>query len=428
MKFNLFFAAVFKALLLFVCGMAYVQPLRKRGNRMVWIPVSLIACLTAALLENTLGGMWTIAVCLAQYGALVLLVNRHTQMSFSGDCYCAVWSFLTYEVIEGRYGWICEKLPVLKTTPVWFWLGFLLFGTAVLVLLNRTIARKMPQKDIYQIGPRQLSSALLLGCMFAVMHYMLYPMDTQYLPMAPALFICQVYCVSVLFLQTELFKKSQMQKDMDALNFLYSCEQRNYETACQNVRLVNGKCKELDEMTAQIRQYLPEDLQKNVESRLHDAMRACDTVVESGNSVLDTVLAEKKMLAESLEIPINCVADGKLLDFMDVVDIYALFSNALDNAIEATSKITDPNHRLIDMLVHESQNFLVINISNPIRGSLQFEEDLPVTTKAKKGYHGYGLRVLQRAIEKYHGIFTVESADGLFTLRVLVPLPKNQPK
>ena len=51
-----------------------------------------------------------------------------------------------------------------------------------------------------------------------------------------------------------------------------------------------------------------------MESTMTDAMHACDTVVKSGNSVLDTVLAEKKLLAEDKQIPISCVADGKLLE------------------------------------------------------------------------------------------------------------------
>lgn len=45
------------------------------------------------------------------------------------------------------------------------------------------------------------------------------------------------------------------------------------------------------------------------------------------------------------------MADGTALDFMDVMDISNLFGNALDNAIESTDKITDPERRLIHLSV-----------------------------------------------------------------------------
>jgi sensor histidine kinase regulating citrate/malate metabolism len=35
------------------------------------------------------------------------------------------------------------------------------------------------------------------------------------------------------------------------------------------------------------------------------------------------------------------VADGSLLDFMNVVDICSIFGNALDNAIESVLRIDD---------------------------------------------------------------------------------------
>ncbi len=37
------------------------------------------------------------------------------------------------------------------------------------------------------------------------------------------------------------------------------------------------------------------------------------------------------------DIVITCIADGKLLEFISSTDLYSLFGNALDNAIEAVS-------------------------------------------------------------------------------------------
>ena len=411
------------AVTVFCAGLAFTQPLRKRTQWMLWMPVCFLFCLASSFLSFHLTGPWLIAGNVVQYASLVFLVERFTRMSLEGNCYCAVWASVTSEAIYEIFLCLTLPFPQIQSTPLTIAAAYLSLAALVLLLLNRTLAKTMPQKDIYQIGPRQLLSALVLGGAFSVLNCFLRATDVLRSNLLLVLLVCQLYCVSLQYLQTELFKKSQMRQDMNALNLLYSREKQQYETVRQNMEMVNRKCEELDRMMEKMQQYLSPELLHDMESTMDDAMRACDTVVKSGNSVLDTVLSEKKLLAEAKQIPISCVADGKLLDFMEVVDIYALFSNALDNAIEAAAKLP-PSQRMIDVLVHESQNFVVINISNPLKDTLEFEEDLPVTTK-RKGSHGYGLKVLRRAIEKYHGVFTVDTSDGMFTLRILIPLPKK---
>lgn len=407
----------------FCAGLAFTQPLRKRAQWFLWAPGCFLLCLASSFLSFHLSGAWMIVGNLIQYASLVVLVERFTRMSLEGNCYCAVWASITGEAIYEIFLCLTLPFPQLTASALTVTAAYLLLAGGVLLLLNRTVARTMPQKDIYQIGPRQLLSALGLGGAFSVLNCFLRATEVLHSNLLLVLLVCQLYCVSLQYLQTELFKKSQMRQDMNALNLLYSREKQQYESVRQNMEMVNRKCEELDRMIEKMRQSLPPELLHDMENTMTDAMRTCDTVVKSGNSVLDTVLAEKKLLAEAKQIPISCVADGKLLDFMEVVDIYALFSNALDNAIEAAAKLPQ-NQRMIDVLVHEAQNFVVINISNPLKDTLEFEEDLPVTTK-RKGSHGYGLKVLRRAIEKYHGVFTVDTSDGMFTLRILIPLPKK---
>ena len=89
------------------------------------------------------------------------------------------------------------------------------------------------------------------------------------------------------------------------------------------------------------------------------------------------------------------VADGAALDFMDVMDISNLFGNALDNAIEGTAKVADPERRLIHLSVARQKGFAAIRIENCYDGELQFENGLPVTTKADGRYHGFGVKSIR---------------------------------
>ena len=146
---------------------------------------------------------------------------------------------------------------------------------------------------------------------------------------------------------------------------------------------------------------------------MEQEIKAYEAQNDTGNKVLDTVLTGKSLTCRTKNIQLTCVADGTALDFMDVMDISNLFGNALDNAIESTDKITDPERRLI-------------HIENCFDGELKFEKGLPVTTKKDVLYHGFGVKSIQNAAAKYGGTATITTRDGWFELRVLIPLGQPQ--
>jgi sensor histidine kinase regulating citrate/malate metabolism len=105
---------------------------------------------------------------------------------------------------------------------------------------------------------------------------------------------------------------------------------------------------------------------------------------KTGNSVLDTVLTGKSLQCGEYNINFTCVADGTLLDFMEALDICSIFGNALDNAIESVKELADSEKRLIRVAVFSQNDFLMLRIENYYEGNLQFEDDLPLTTKKHK--------------------------------------------
>lgn len=108
---------------------------------------------------------------------------------------------------------------------------------------------------------------------------------------------------------------------------------------------------------------------------------------------------------------------------MSVMDISSLFGNALDNAIESTGKIADPEKRLIHLAVSRQKGFLCIRIENCYEGDLQFADGKLQTTKQDTRYHGFGLKSIQATAEKYGGTAQIKAADGWFELQVLIPIP-----
>ena len=101
------------------------------------------------------------------------------------------------------------------------------------------------------------------------------------------------------------------------------------------------------------------------------------------------------------KIALTYVVDGARLDFMDVMDICSIFGNALDNAIECEKKIPETEKRMIHV---------------------NFEQNLPVTTKKQAEFHGYGLKSLRHTVHKYGGEVDIDVEDQWFRLKILIPL------
>ncbi len=120
------------------------------------------------------------------------------------------------------------------------------------------------------------------------------------------------------------------------------------------------------------------------------------------------------------------MVDGAALGFLDVMDLSALFGNALDNAIEAVVQLPDPEQRLIHLSVSQEKGFLRIRLENRCREEEAVAGSLPKTSKQDKRNHGFGLKSICAIAEKYDGSATVHAEKGWFELRVLIPLAQTE--
>lgn len=148
---------------------------------------------------------------------------------------------------------------------------------------------------------------------------------------------------------------------------------------------------------------------------------------QTGSPVLDTILSGKMVRVRNSRITFTCVADGKLLDFIHVIDLCTIFGNALDNAIEAAALVEDAERRMVHMSVSRKKNFLMITLRNTTDGELELRPDgNPATTKADAFSHGYGLKSIRQAVSKYGGTAEFGIRDGFFTLQIMIPIPQDR--
>ena len=343
-----------------------------------------------------------------------------TDINKEGAMYCAVWSLL---IAQCAYeGWCFLELqfaryghPLNMASP-WAVLVQLLSGAVFFAAVYLLLARQLPYKRDYHIGPRQLFSAFFIGILFMVQAAVLDNFRAEQFPrsLIATILIGQFYFITLLYFQSELFKKSAMEKEMNALNLLYERQRQQYQVARQNVQMINKRCHELKVQIANLRKLSPEAVPQERIEEAERAARLYDANCNTGNEVLDVVLTEKSLLCESRGIQLNAVANGSCLGFIEAGDLYALFANALDHAVESAVQTARPECRVIDLLVCVRQGFVVVNIISPLR---------PPEQQANRSAQ-YELKVIRRIVQKYKGTLTLEEQGKFFAEKIIFPLQK----
>lgn len=139
------------------------------------------------------------------------------------------------------------------------------------------------------------------------------------------------------------------------------------------------------------------------------------------NSVLNAVLNAKYSQAEDSGIDCFFHIDLPEVTAIDQVSLCSIFANTLDNAIEASRKISEPEKRRISVKARIADNgFFSYEIKNEKRNKVLIEKGNYISDKKNKSEHGMGLSNVQRTVEKYNGTLHISYDDTSFTVVILI--------
>lgn len=234
-------------------------------------------------------------------------------------------------------------------------------------------------------------------------------------------YICTIAIINILlcimfeFFAFETSTRQELRKNLDVISQMKYNEEKQYELSKENIALINQKCHDLKYF---IRNYgNNQTLNPQVIEEISQSIEIFDSNIKTGNNALDIIFTEKSLLCYKNNIRFTCIADGKLLSFMDDVDAYSLFGNLVDNAIEALKD--EAQKRVISLIIKGQGDFVSISIQNFFSKQLRFENGLPITTKKDKNYHGYGMQSIKMICEKYNGTLSINTNDNIFSVNIL---------
>lgn len=162
----------------------------------------------------------------------------------------------------------------------------------------------------------------------------------------------------------------------------------------------------------ELRQYLWE---------LNSDLTAVDTVLKTGNVMVDAILNSKLSLIKTKQIAVNAKATVPASLGVSDVDLCAIIGNLLDNAMEACLRQENSEERFIRVYIGTLKRQLYISVTNSAAGQPKRFGKGFLSSKTS-GSHGFGLNRIDSLAEKYGGYVNRQSEEGAFATEVMLPL------
>ncbi|WP_207306408.1 GHKL domain-containing protein [Clostridioides difficile] len=125
---------------------------------------------------------------------------------------------------------------------------------------------------------------------------------------------------------------------------------------------------------------------------INKQIKECNTIFNTQNMILDVILSDKKSICDMNNIYFLVDINFLECNFIEMPDICSIFSNIIDNAIEACDKIHDKSiDKYIQIKGTISKSYFVIKCENSKINSIRKNKSLLLTDKKDKLVHGIGI-------------------------------------
>lgn len=159
---------------------------------------------------------------------------------------------------------------------------------------------------------------------------------------------------------------------------------------------------------------------KEYTSDILDKLNRVHSYIETGNLLLNHILNEKLEAARAVGIGVKAEVETLSFERMQSLDFTALFTNMLDNALEAS--LREPEERReIQVAVSAKRGYEVIVVKNKIACSVLEKNPELASGKTERDSHGMGVNQIKQIVEKYHGMYDFYEEDSYFCVGVFIP-------
>lgn len=237
-------------------------------------------------------------------------------------------------------------------------------------------------------------------------------------------------CVSCIWLMCLImyFVVQQMSKDNQTkLEYELMKEKEKYSK--ESMEIIKRSNEELREFKHDLKNYLlplqeametmPQSEMAKVWEKINQKIEDVQTLIQTGNSYVDSMINTKITLARSEKVDVKCTILRKM-EGIDDLEFCSVFGNLMDNAIEAERKVIEKKEIII--FVEEKMGYLRLEIQNKIEKSVLNENSSLNTTKKDTSSHGIGHKSIKRTMQKVGGALKYYETGDLFCAEAVFPI------
>lgn len=225
-------------------------------------------------------------------------------------------------------------------------------------------------------------------------------------------------CIFVILAQYEGARAMRNNFDKSMMENLLQKEKVQYEAFRRSVDYINIKVHDLKHELSYLER---KGINAERMDEIVENISIYESFAETGNVALDIVLTDKNLYCLEQGVSFSYMVEASKLGQMLESDIYSLFGNMVDNAIEYISTVEEKENRFIRLFVREKEGKTIIRQENYIEEKPQFMDGLPITTKENVQYHGFGTRSMRMIVEKYGGQLSTTVEEHIFAVNCFIP-------
>lgn len=205
-------------------------------------------------------------------------------------------------------------------------------------------------------------------------------------------------------------KREEIQKEIEEVSYLQEIERIRHEMFIEKEQELLHLKQIFDDQLENIRKRIANGEVEAAKVEMDHFQKSLDETRPEEycqNRVINAVMSEKAKQCRKKNIELDAELMVPAALRMDALQICSLFSNLMDNAIEAVTIENTKECRWIRVNTEIKNAYLCIKISNPAAPS-------HVVRKKRDG-HGYGTKIIQDIVKQYDGVYKTEYRQRVYT-------------
>ena len=339
----------------------------------------------------------------------------------------AIWTTFTISMIDTMDSVLCDMLMKILGINVKF-LSKLAMTVISIVLIYAVgrVYKRYASTTLKKIGLKYLIGFTILLAIDTVVVTIITVMNTELeaLKYKNIYLLAIVFVIIGIFIQLAsvilLFTQRNVYKEKEELTDKYLNEQKNHYEYLENREIETKKFRHdlrshMELICNMAKNHEYDKIDEYIE-QMHERIDTFGNVITVQNSIVDAIINQYYARAEQNGVTMEVKGRFPVDCNIDTYDLCTIFSNVLSNALEAASETEE---KYISVECGYTDKSIIIIVKNSFDNQTKNGNTQWRTRKGNTDYHGYGLENIKDSVERYNGVFDIETDDSMFTVKIL---------